>query len=67
VLNGLVNTFGNGKKVSDTQSGFRAYNRKALTEIDIATEGIGVDSEILLKAYDNERARKYTSRLGSSQ
>jgi len=54
VLNGLVNMFGNGKKVSDTQSGFRAYNRKALKEIDITTNGIGVDSEILLKAYDNE-------------
>jgi len=54
VLNGLVNRFAKKNKVSDTQSGFRAYNRKALTEIDISTEGIGVDSEILLKAYDNE-------------
>ena len=53
VLNGLVNMFGE-EKVSDTQSGFRAYNRKALMEIDITTEGIGVDSEILMKAYGND-------------
>lgn len=53
VLNGLVNLFGE-EKVSDTQSGFRAYNRKALKEIDIATDGIGVDSEILIKAYGND-------------
>jgi glycosyltransferase involved in cell wall biosynthesis len=54
VLNGLVNRFAKKNKVSDTQSGFRAYNRKALKEIDIATKGIGVDSEILIKAYDND-------------
>jgi glycosyltransferase involved in cell wall biosynthesis len=54
VLNGLVNSFAKKNKVSDTQSGFRAYNRKALKEIDIATKGIGVDSEILIKAYDND-------------
>ncbi len=54
VLNGLVNRFVNGAdKISDTQSGFRAYNKKALMEIDVTTEGIGVDSEILLKAYNN--------------
>ena len=52
MLNGLVNVFGE-EKVSDTQSGFRAYNRKALEEIDIVTAGFGVDSEILLRAYCN--------------
>ena len=54
LLNRIVNMFGQKKKVSDTQSGFRAYNRKALNEIDIATDGIGVDSEILMKAYGND-------------
>jgi len=53
MLNGLVNMFGE-KRISDTQSGFRAYNRKALEEIDITTDGIGVDSEILMKAYGND-------------
>ena len=53
VLNGLVNRFGE-EKVSDTQSGFRAYNRKALLEIDVTARGIGVDSEILMKAYGND-------------
>jgi len=53
VLNGLVNRFGE-EKVSDTQSGFRAYNRKALLEIDVTAQGIGVDSEILMKAYGND-------------
>lgn len=53
VLNGLVNIFGE-EKISDIQSGFRAYNRKALKEINITTNGIGVDSEILIKAYGND-------------
>jgi glycosyltransferase involved in cell wall biosynthesis len=35
-------------KVQDTQSGFRAYSRKALGAIDIVEDGLGVDSQILL-------------------
>ena len=54
IINLMVNFHANGKAVSDTQSGFRAYNRKALRDIDIIVNGIGVDSEILLKAYANE-------------
>jgi len=36
--------------VSDTQSGFRAYSKKALKKTTFTTNGMGVDSEILLRA-----------------
>jgi glycosyltransferase involved in cell wall biosynthesis len=38
------------KSLKDTQSGFRAYSRKALELIKISESGFGVDSEILIKA-----------------
>ena len=34
----------------DTQSGFRAYSKKAIQTIKFSTEGFGVDSEILIDA-----------------
>jgi len=34
----------------DTQSGFRAYSKKAIEAISIKTDGFGVDSEILVDA-----------------
>lgn len=34
----------------DTQSGFRAYSRDALRQIEFSTEGFGADSEILIDA-----------------
>jgi len=34
----------------DTQSGFRAYSKKAIELIDFKTEGFGVDAEILVDA-----------------
>ncbi len=34
---------------SDTQSGFRAYSKKAISKINIKENGIGVDSEILIQ------------------
>ena len=34
----------------DTQSGFRAYSRKAISQIEFNTKGFGVDSEILIDA-----------------
>ena len=49
ILNGLVNSV-NKQKITDTQSGFRAYGRKAIERMDISTTGIGVDSEILIDA-----------------
>ena len=37
-------------KVADTQSGFRAYSKDAVNNLQVTEYGIGVDSEILMKA-----------------
>lgn len=37
-------------KLTDSQSGFRAYNRKALSDLAISDYGMGVSTEILIKA-----------------
>jgi glycosyltransferase involved in cell wall biosynthesis len=37
-------------RVRDTQSGFRAYNRAAIRRLRPTARGMGVDSEILMKA-----------------
>ena len=37
-------------KVADTQSGFRAYSKDAVNSLQVTEYGIGVDSEILMKA-----------------
>ena len=39
-----------GKKLSDSQSGFRAYNKKVLENITPSETGMGVSTEILIKA-----------------
>lgn len=39
-----------GMNISDSQSGFRAYSRQAISEIDIDDNGMGAGSEILIKA-----------------
>jgi len=39
-----------GKKLSDSQSGFRAYNKKVLENIIPSESGMGVSTEILIKA-----------------
>ena len=38
------------KKITDSQSGFRAYNKKSLQEIIPSDNGMGVSTEILIKA-----------------
>lgn len=38
----------------DTQSGFRAYSKKAIEQISFASNGFGVDSEILVDAFNKE-------------
>jgi glycosyltransferase involved in cell wall biosynthesis len=43
---------GSGMSVSDSQSGFRAYSRKAIAGIRIGEGGMGAGSEILLEAAD---------------
>ncbi len=37
------------EKLTDSQSGFRAYNKKALEAILVSDEGMGVSTEILIK------------------
>ena len=38
--------------VRDTQSGFRAYSKKAINLITLSNDGFGADTEILLDAFD---------------
>ena len=38
------------KKLTDSQSGFRAYNKQALTQISPSEMGMGISTEILIKA-----------------
>lgn len=45
----LTNTSLN-EKLTDSQSGFRAYNHKVLQEISPSEQGMGVSTEILIKA-----------------
>lgn len=45
-------------KITDSQSGFRAYNSKALQEIDLVEEGMGVSTEILVKASERDLSIK---------
>jgi glycosyltransferase involved in cell wall biosynthesis len=40
--------------ITDAQSGFRAYNRKALEILDLAEEGMMISTEILNKASENK-------------
>ena len=39
--------------ITDAQSGFRAYNRKAIEKIHISEAGMGASTEILIKAKEN--------------
>lgn len=39
-----------GRKLTDTQSGFRAFSARALDELRLTTDGIGVESEIVSEA-----------------
>jgi len=49
VITWLYN-FGHSFKVSDTQSCFRAYNKKFLERINIEERGFGFSTEVLVKA-----------------
>ena len=48
-ITGLTNTVTNSK-ITDSQSGFRAYGKKALSEIIPTESGMGISTEILIKA-----------------
>jgi len=41
------------KKLTDSQSGFRAYNKKVLAQISPSEMGMGISTEILIKASNN--------------
>ena len=41
---------GGGTKITDSQSGFRAYNKKILDKIIPQESGMGISTEILIKA-----------------
>jgi glycosyltransferase involved in cell wall biosynthesis len=45
---------GSGLRLTDSQSGFRAYSRKALHAIDVNQNGMGVSSEIIIRAADSK-------------
>jgi len=49
VINFLWN-FGSPTKVTDTQSGFRCYNRRMIQELNFAETGMGASIELLEKA-----------------
>ncbi len=42
-----------GKELTDSQSGFRAYTKKVLEKCTPSESGMGVSTEILLKAFKN--------------
>lgn len=48
-ITGLTNIT-TGSKITDSQSGFRAYSKKALQEITPTESGMGLSTEILIKA-----------------
>ena len=48
-ITGLTNVM-TGSNISDSQSGFRAYSQKILEEISLTESGMGISTEILIKA-----------------
>ena len=45
-----ITNISTGKKISDTQSGFRAYKRSVFEKISLSNDGMGISTEILIKA-----------------
>lgn len=45
---------GNGENVTDSQSGFRVFNREAIESLNLTKRGFGIESEILQLASDND-------------
>ena len=52
-ITGLTNVM-TGSKITDSQSGFRAYTKKVLKEISPTESGMGISTEILIKAAKKE-------------
>lgn len=47
-----------GRRISDSQTGFRALKREVLEEIDITSEGYQMESELTVKALRNGKIVK---------
>jgi glycosyltransferase involved in cell wall biosynthesis len=45
-----ISSLSHDLKIKDTQSGFRAYSKKALDEINPTENGMGISTEILIKS-----------------
>lgn len=52
-ITGLTNVM-TGSKITDSQSGFRAYSKSVLKEISPTESGMGISTEILIKASKKE-------------
>ena len=52
-ITGLTNVM-TGSNITDSQSGFRAYSKKMLQEIFPTESGMGISTEILIKASKNK-------------
>lgn len=48
-----VTNLTSGTKVTDSQSGFRAYSKKVIEKINLSESGMGISTEILIKAKNN--------------
>lgn len=53
VLDTATTLAGNGLSITDSQSGFRAYGRRAIEAIRINDDGMSAGSEILIQASDH--------------
>ncbi len=53
VLDTATAMAGNGLSISDSQSGFRAYGRRAIDAIRVSGEGMSAGSEILIQISDH--------------
>ena len=52
IITGLASGVSNST-ITDTQSGFRSYSKKAIEKLALTEMGMGVSTEILLKVADN--------------
>ena len=52
-ITGVTNIL-TGNKITDSQSGFRAYDKKVLQDIVLTDSGMGVSTEILIKSMKNK-------------
>jgi glycosyltransferase involved in cell wall biosynthesis len=52
-ITSLTNTL-TGSKITDAQSGFRAYSKKVLNKITPTESGMGISTEILIKSAKNK-------------